>query len=334
MRTTSSPASGSPVSGSTRARVSGHRPSNSSTRPAPRIRHGGGFDALGMEAAERRVPLRAMGGHSPGIARQSSGRLPPLTGGGRGRGLRPGFPRWVGRWPRSCLTPDSRFWAVPGQNPKVSAPFTGKAAPEGCRKSTASGAGFGFLEAVPCNADLSCGCGRGSHLHPSPRVGLDPGNVPGWDAMPSGLGSKSRGGACPYAAMGSGPGMRSPARPSSPASRQPGRKLAPSLLWSRANRPANMPLGDGALRRGGGTGPAPEPGPVTTRAASAAPAVSTGPETVRPFPLLVRLPLPSGPPPPELSPSCRRPPPVEVSRVDGRALSAFEGAPRRPNFFL
>ena len=86
------------------------------------------------------------------------------------------------------------------------------------------------------------------------------------------------------------------------------RKLAPSLLWSRANRPANMPLGDGALRRGGGTGPAPEPGPVTTRAASAAPAVSTGPETVRPFPLLVRLPRRRGPPPPESSSSCGRPP--------------------------
>ena len=73
----------------------------------------------------------------------------------------------------------------------------------------------------------------------------------------------------PYAAMGSGPGLRSPGRPSSPGSERPAASLPRSLLWSRANRPANMPLGAGALRRGGATGQA--PGPVTARAADCAP---------------------------------------------------------------
>ena len=70
---------------------------------------------------------------------------------------------------------------------------------------------------------------------------------------------------------------------------------------------------------------------MTVRAASAAPAVFTGPETFRPFPLLVLLPRPSAPRVIPLLPPAA---PVEVSRVDGRAISAFQGAPRQPKIFI
>ena len=125
------------------------------------------------------------------LSRDSSailGSPSPLTGGVAGAVSGPVSP--LG-WPLASVLLDPRLSILggPGAEPQGFRAFHGKSCSRGVQKSTASGAGFGFLEAVPCNADLSCGCGRGSHLHPSPRVGLDPGNVPGSDAMPSGLGA-------------------------------------------------------------------------------------------------------------------------------------------------
>ena len=161
------------------------------------------------------------------LSRDSSailGSPSPLTGGVAGAVSGPVSP--LG-WPLASVLLDPRLSILGGpgalpRNPKVSAPFTGKAAPEGCRNQPRVVQVLAFWRLYPVMLTYPV-VAEGDHIYTQ---------VPGWDLIREtsrggvgryavGLGSKSRGGACPYAAMGSGPGMRSPARPSSPASRQP-----------------------------------------------------------------------------------------------------------------